>query len=171
MIRAAIDPSEYHEYYAHYLNLVPEQANFKNILQSSKEDSIAFIEAIDKPLNFAYASDKLSIAHVILHNIDTERVFTYRALRFIRGDQTALPGFDQDVFARDYDNYAFAKADLIKSFVTTRNATIELFNGVSDKHLLRKGVASNNTMSVRVIPFLIAGHTKHHENVIKERYL
>ncbi|GAK89097.1 hypothetical protein JCM19297_3621 [Nonlabens ulvanivorans] len=34
-----------------------------------------------------------------------------------------------------------------------------------------KGMASDSAMSVRVIPFLIAGHNKHHENVIMERYL
>lgn len=171
MVRADLFPTEYNDYYTHYLNLVPARTHIKEVLQASMEESIEFIDTIDKPLDFAYAPQKWSIAHVILHNIDTERVFAYRALRFMRGDQTALQGFDQDVFASDYDNYAFAKADLIKTFTATRNATIELFNGLSDKHLLRQGVANDNLMSVRVIPFLIAGHTKHHENIIKERYL
>lgn len=171
MVRADLFPTEYNDYYTHYLNLVPARTHIKEVLQASMEESIEFIDKIDKSLDFAYAPQKWSIAHVILHNIDTERVFAYRALRFMRGDQTALQGFDQDVFASDYDNYAFAKADLLKSFIATRNATIALFENATDEQLCRKGMASGNSMSVRVIPFLIAGHTKHHENVIKERYL
>ncbi|PQJ32472.1 hypothetical protein BST92_11275 [Nonlabens arenilitoris] len=171
MTRKELQSGEYNSYYDHYLNLVPESASIDTILQSSLEDTIRFINKIDKPFDTTYATGKWSIGEVLMHNIDTERVFAYRALRFMRGDQTPLPGFDQDVFAQDYSNYAFAKADLINSFKATRNATIDLFKSITAKQLISRGVASESPMSVRVIPFLIAGHNKHHENVIRERYL
>ncbi|GAK77695.1 MULTISPECIES: DinB family protein [Flavobacteriaceae] len=171
MTRKELQSEEYNSYYDHYLNLVPEAATIDTILETSLEDTLHFIKAIDKPLDTRYGEGKWSIGEVLMHNIDTERVFAYRALRFMRGDVTPLPGFDQDVFARDYKNYAFAKADLLNSFQATRNATIDLFKSITVDQLMIKGIASDSAMSVRVIPFLIAGHNKHHENVIMERYL
>ncbi|EAS19212.1 conserved hypothetical protein [Flavobacteria bacterium BBFL7] len=171
MTRKDILPDEYHNYYDHYLNLVPATASIDTILQTSLEETLQFVNSIEQPFDTSYQMGKWSIAEVLMHNIDTERVFAYRALRFMRGDLTALPGFDQDIFARNYSHYAFAKADFINSFKVTRNATIDLFKSITVDQLLIKGMASDQAMSVRVIPFLIAGHNKHHENVIKERYL
>ena len=157
MNRQDLKENEYHAYYSYYLNLIPALSSLESVLKTSLDSSITFIKSIEKPLDYKYATDKWSIGEVILHNIDTERIFSYRALRFMRGDTMRLPGFDQDVFASDYRNYAFAKADLIQSLRVTRNATIELFKGVPDEQLLRQGIASDSPMSVRVIPFLIAG--------------
>ncbi|MGJ8685202.1 MAG: DinB family protein [Nonlabens sp.] len=171
MIRADLLPSEYNSYYKHYLELISGLTSVHEVLNIGLKESLDFINSINANLDYRYAAGKWTIAHVIMHNIDTERVFAYRALRFMRGDATPLPGFDQDIFALDYENHAFAKADLLQSFQTTREATIALFNNVTTEQLLKQGMASDNKMSVRVIPFLIAGHTKHHENIIRERYL
>ncbi len=171
MKRSDLLPKEFNSYYTDYLNLVHGSTSVHEALNIGLQESLDFINSIDKNLDYRYGSDKWTIAQVIMHNIDTERVFAYRALRFMRGDLTPLSGFDQDVFAVDYENHAFAKADLIQSFKATRNATIALFNGVTDEQLIIQGTASDSLMSVRVIPFLIAGHTKHHENVIRKRYL
>lgn len=171
MKRSDIPSNEYNPYYEHYLNLIPSATALQDVLENGLIESLDFIASITVNMDYRYEKNKWTIAHVIMHNIDTERVFAYRALRFMRGDQTPLPGFDQDVFALDYGNYAFAKADLIQSLTATRKATIELFKGATQEQLLRQGVASGSPMSVRVMPFLIAGHCKHHEQVIKERYL
>jgi hypothetical protein len=106
-----------------------------------------------------------------MHDIDTERVFAYRALRFMRKDASVLPGFDQDVFVDALGDLAFAKAELQQSIIATRNATIQLFKNVTEESLKFKGNASGQVMTARVIPFLIAGHNSHHEKVIRERYL
>lgn len=171
MTRSQISHTEYNDYYDRYLSMHAPQTELNSVLEKSSKESISFINNISAPMDYRYQDNKWSIGEVIMHNIDTERVFAYRALRFMRGDMTELPGFDQDLFAVDYKDHAFAKADLIKSFIATRNATIALFENATDEQLCRIGSASGSPMSVRVIPFLIAGHCKHHENVIKERYL
>ncbi len=167
----SITPQEFNPYFSRYIDLNDPDATITQALESSLQVSVDFIKSIDKPLDYRYASNKWTIAQVILHNIDTERVFAYRALRFMRGDQTDLAGFDQDVFIEGCGDYAFAKASLLQSIIATREATIALYKDMPDEFLIRTGTANGNLMSVRVIPFLIAGHHKHHEMVIKERYL
>ncbi|MEN8817114.1 MAG: DinB family protein [Nonlabens sp.] len=166
-----IKKDEYPSYYTPYLNLVDSKIDLMTVLEQSLDSSLHFIDSIEKPMDYSYAINKWTIGEVIQHNIDTERVFAYRALRFMRGDSTALSGFDQDVFVDSMKGYAFAKADLLKSLKTIRLATIGLFRNVNDASLIFKGNASNKTMTARVIPFIIAGHNMHHENVIMQRYL
>lgn len=167
----SITSDEFNPYFSRYIDLNNPDATIEQVLATSLQESVAFINAIDKPLDYRYAPEKWSIAQVILHNIDTERVFAYRALRFMRGDQTDLAGFDQDVFIEGCGDYAFAKAELLQSLTATREATMALYNNMPHEFLTRTGTANGNLMSVRVIPFLIVGHHKHHESVIKERYL
>jgi hypothetical protein len=46
-----------------------------------------------------------------------------------------------------------------------------LFKSFSDEQLTRLGIASNHTISVRALGFLMIGHQKHHQRVFQERYL
>jgi hypothetical protein len=108
---------------------------------------------------------------LIQHIIDTERIFSYRALCFARNDSTSLPGFDQDVFvendtANDRDYY-----DLLDEMAVLRKSSVQLYKSFSDEALLRIGVASENKMSVRALGYLFSGHQIHHLNIVKERYL
>jgi hypothetical protein len=166
-----ISADEYPAYYQPYLSLIDPSLSLSNILVNSLYNSLNLLKSIDVPLNYRYAANKWSIGQVMMHNIDTERVFAYRALCFIRRDQSSLPGFDQDLFVDNLGDLAFAKADVLQSLKTTRNATIEVFKYASDASLMFKGTASDKIMTARVIPFIIAGHNLHHENVIRERYL
>lgn len=169
--RGDLQQDEYHPYFNLYLDLISNQTSINKVLVDSINESITFINTIDQDFSHTYSPGKWTIGQVVLHMIDTERVFAYRALRFLRGDQTALAGFDQDAFINGYGDGALAKADLISSLQITRAATIEVFKGVNDEVLSRKGIASGSHMSARVVPFLIAGHNKHHENILRERYL
>jgi hypothetical protein len=168
--RKDLQLDEYAPYYERYIQLVDASSHIQNALSDSLAQSISFINDLKKPLDYSYAPNKWSIGQVIQHNIDTERVFAYRALRFLRGDTTALTGFDQDVFVENLKDTAFAKARLIQSLEHTRNATSSLFQEVEAKHLANRGTASGQEMSARAIPFIVVGHYKHHENVILERY-
>ena len=165
-----LDSHEYDPYFKNYLGLVDKNWTLQEALELSLQETIAFIDALERPLSLRYASDKWSIAQVFMHNLDTERIFQYRALRFLRGDTTPLAGFNQDQFVDAQGDLAFAKADLKQSFATTRAATMDIFKNTTQGQLQFKGNASGKYMTARVIPFLIAGHNKHHERVIAERY-
>lgn len=171
IFRKDIATSEYNPYYSAYLNTIPENKTIMEALEEGLASSIQLVNELHVDLSYRYAPQKWSIGQVLQHNIDTERVFAYRALRFMRGDTTALTGFDQDVFTHDFKDYAFAKANLINAITATRQATIQLYSEVNDELLARIGIANNNAMSARAIPFIITGHALHHENVIRSKYL
>lgn len=166
-----LDSSEYHPYYELYLSKCP----FNDILsglQQSKDQFETFLKSIpaEKQL-YKYASDKWTIKEVLVHIIDTERIFAYRALRIARRDVTALPGFDQDEYVLNSDANSRNFEDLISEFVSVRLSTVSLFNGFSEEDLLQKGIASNSPISVRALGYILIGHQNHHQEIIEKRYL
>jgi hypothetical protein len=113
----------------------------------------------------------MELKQVVQHLIDTERVFTYRALCFARNEPNSLPGFDQDIFST-YDNANIQNfKDLLDDMAGVRKSSIALFKSFSEEALARKGIASKQEISVRALGYLFSGHQLHHLNSVKERYL
>ena len=64
---------------------------------------------------------------ILGHLCDAERVQSYRALRFARGDQTELQGFEQDDYVREAHSDARNLNDLLDEFESVRSSTLALF--------------------------------------------
>lgn len=122
-------------------------------------------------MNFSYAQGKWTIAEVLIHLMDTERIFQYRALRFARNDKTELQGFDQDSYVPESQAPNRSRNDILEEFIAIRKSSIALFASLNDEMLLRSGLASGAKMSVRALGFVICGHQVHHFNILQERYL
>ncbi len=166
-----LDVSEYNSYYQPYIDILGE-TDLIDGLKTGLASLVDFIAALpDDKMDFAYAPKKWSIAEALVHLIDTERIFQYRALRFSRNDKTPLPGFDQDLFVPQSRANSKGKMAITNEFKTVRMATITLFESLNDEELMRFGVASDSKMSVRALGFLMCGHLKHHKKIIEDRYL
>lgn len=120
---------------------------------------------------YKYAEGKWTIKELLQHLIDAERVFTYRALAFARNDKNILPSFDENEYAGNSNANARVWQHLINEFNLVRQSTEYLFNSFSEEALQQIGKASNYTISVSSLGFVIAGHLNHHLKIIKERYL
>lgn len=120
--------------------------------------------------DLVYEQDKWTVKDILQHIIDTERIFTYRALRFARNDATELSGFDENEYAKEANVSERTIEDLLIEFAAVRQSTIGLFLGFNEQHFLKVGVASNKSISVLALGFTIAGHVIHHMNIIKQRY-
>lgn len=141
-------------------------------LETSLNAMVDLIHTIpEEKLSFAYEDGKWTLAEVLVHLFDTERIFQYRALRFARNDTTDLSGFDQNVYVPECNAGGRTKEDLIREFTSIRNASISLFSTFSADILMRKGKASGADMSVRALGFMIMGHQTHHLRILEERYL
>lgn len=165
------ETSEYAAYYERYVSLVPS-SEILNALQEEQRSSVAFLKSIaEETSNRRYEPGKWSIKELVGHVIDTERIFSYRALRFGRGDTTVLPGFDQDafVFGANYSEVSFT--DIVAEYDAVRNGTVWLYKNLPREAWNRRGTANKNEISVRAIAYVTAGHQIHHMTILRERYL
>ena len=167
-----IQQDEYAPYQESYIKLVDEAYSLTEELEISVHNFIHFVREIpmDK-YDYRYTEGKWTIKDIIQHLIDSERVFAYRALRFSRGDETLLPGFDENLYADNANGDDRSINDLLTEMSALRHANIMMFKSFSKESLMKKGVASGYTVSVRAFGFLIIGHQNHHMKIFRERYL
>ena len=102
---------------------------------------------------------------------DGERIFAYRALRFSRADQTPIEGFEQDGYIENSNFNAAPFSELVEELLLTRQANLIFFKNLTDEAWLRTGTASDATVSVRALAYIMAGHIRHHLKILNERYL
>lgn len=159
------------DYYKKYIDNVKDVslAEALNFSKSYLEKTLAEIP-IEK-YDYAYTQGKWTIKQVLIHLIDTERVMACRALRIGRGDQTPLPGFDQDAFMKTIDASKKSFDKLVQEYEAQRASTILLFSSFTQTDLDRVGNASNKEVSCEALGYIIAGHDIHHCEVINEKYL
>src|SRR5262245_2776349 len=160
---------EYAPYYGKYIDLVTE-ADAREALQSQVDDVIPFLRSIpESQAGIVHPPYAWTIKQVISHLIDGERIFAYRALRFARGDSIALPGFDEGEYAQTAMADRLKIGDLVSEFESVRRATLTMLANFPDEAWTRKGVANDNPISVRALAWAIAGHVRHHINIVRKR--
>lgn len=164
-------PAEYTGYMANYV----QQAKTEDLIEGLTA-SYVFITGLvqgltEEQLLFRYEPGKWSIKELMVHLMDAERIFSYRALRFARQDKTELPGFEENQYAQTSKADARDINSIIAEYTSLRTATIELFKSFDEEALQQEGVASGQKASVRALGYVILGHEVHHQKIIRERYL
>lgn len=162
-------PDETDAYYHGYIAHVPD-GDILDTLDRQLEETATLLDGVDDG-SMRYAPGKWTIRQVLIHMIDAERVFAYRALRFARGDETPLPGFDQDEFMKTSDVSTRSIASLLDEFRSVRGSTLSLLRGFDAAAWDRAGVASGFPMTTRGAAWVIAGHAMHHTAILRDRYL
>jgi len=163
-------PDEYNAYYASYIEKVNDDVLLE--LEQQEYSFTDFLKAVPKDKrDYAYAENKWTVKEVLGHVLDTERMMTYRLLRFSRNDPSDLAGFDEMHYIKNsgYGNRDFNS--LIDEFAQLRKSNLFLFKSLTENQLALSGTANGSKVSVRALLFIIAGHLKHHRQVISKRYL
>ncbi|WP_379128875.1 DinB family protein [Paenibacillus sp. sgz500958] len=164
--------SEYMEYQAAYVDLVPQEGDLYSIFREQSERFFAFLAALSEEQgNYRYAAEKWSIKQMIGHLTDNDRIMSYRLLRVLRGDQTPLAGYEENdyVAAGDFDRYTLE--ELLKQYGLVRESTLALVATVQEDSWTLTGTVNGNPISVRAQVCVLIGHEQHHWNVLMERYL
>ncbi len=163
---------DYAPYFQNYINQVPDDGNLlKHLKEIQKETEQLILSLPEEKLTYRYAEGKWTIKDILVHLMDAERIFAYRALRFARADETALAGFDENVYVPVANANARKIKDILKEGTALRTANIAFIKTLDRKSLKRKGLSNNNKISVAALVNLIYGHQRHHLNIIRERYL
>jgi hypothetical protein len=165
------DSTEYAPYYNKYVSLVSD-GDIVSTLGKQIEETSRLIGGLSEAQGeLRYAPGKWSVKEVIGHLIDAERIFAYRALRFARNDQTPLAGFEENSYADNANFGSRSLADLAGEFECVRKSSLYLFNSFDQDRWLRRGIASDNEVSVRALAYITAGHELHHVEILRSRYL
>ncbi len=164
------EASEYAGYYGTYISVVPGSDVIGAMEAQRLQTMQLFAGRSERDGNFRYGPDKWTVKEVVGHLADSERIFTYRALRIARGDKTPLPGFEQNDYVRNGGFGARTLANLAEEFALVRSASLAMFRSFAEEAWPRMGTASENPVSVRALAFIVAGHELHHRRILEERY-
>lgn len=157
-------------FYHGYVNLVKQELVLEAIQHSSREINQLFESLTEADWDHRYQPGKWSVKEVLQHLLDSERVFSFRAMSISRKEQQSLPGFDEGLYAANAEGNRRKPESLLQEWTALRLATELLFDSFSSQQLNATGIANQNPISVVAIGFITAGHTLHHLAVIKERY-
>jgi uncharacterized damage-inducible protein DinB len=164
-------PNDYAAYYNTYISKV-EGENVKEIIAKYSEPLLQFYNSLpEDKADYAYAEGKWTVKELLLHMIDAERIFSYRALRIARKDQTPLPGFDENAYTPVSKATERSLQSLKDEFAAVRKATNILFDTFDEEQLSQTGTASNQPVTANAIGFIVFGHMIHHKQILEERYL
>jgi uncharacterized damage-inducible protein DinB len=165
-------PGDVPSFYQGYIDCVPGDENLiKNLVDILNETEQLILSLPEEKLLYRYSEGKWSIKDIINHLSDCERIITYRALRIARADQTNLPGFDEDHFAKHTNADKRTAQDLLYELRACRMSSIALIETVDNESLNRKGSANGYPVSARLLVNHLYGHHRHHLNILHARYL
>ena len=158
-------------YYFTYIQLVPDGDIVQTLQAQHAEVHALFKDMTEAKAAARPAPGEWSAKQVLQHLIDTERLFCFRALWFARGEQAELPGMEPNPWAAIIDANVRDLSDLLAEFAHLRAASVSFFAGLDNAAWLRRGIASDNIVSVRALAWIAAGHERHHNRSLREEYV
>ena len=163
-------PTTFPSYFNSYIKLIPE-GNLMAALISNTQKAETFFSLIsEKQSLYKYAEEKWTVKEILQHVIDTERIFAYRVLAIARKETAVLPSFDENKYGANSLANRRTWKDLTEEFQVVRQSTILLFNSLPPGSMDLNGKVNDYEMTVLALGYTVAGHVRHHMNIIRERY-
>ena len=162
--------NEYAPFYEGYVASTKD-LTLVRALEEGHDQLLHWLDALHADAwDYRYAPEKWSVRQVVEHILDGEVIFMNRALRISRGDQTPLPGFEQDDYAADAGIHPVPAASLLLRLHAWKVLAVDFFARLDEEQLARMGTANGQAVSVRALGRIMAGHLLHHTQILKERY-
>ncbi|MFZ4622501.1 MAG: DinB family protein [Bacteroidota bacterium] len=159
------------EYFDRYINKTDDVDHMEALKISLREIDEMPLEKFRALGDKVYAPGKWTIKEILQHMIDTERVFTYRAVAFARGETGQVLSFDEDLYAKNSGANRRTLEELVEEMKLVRRSMIALYASFTNEMLQRSGNGFRGAYSVLSIAFIMAGHQRWTMDVIRERYL
>ncbi|GAA5027956.1 hypothetical protein GCM10011506_15600 [Marivirga lumbricoides] len=157
-------------FYNKYVNTI--KGSIHQVLEDQLTHVDKFLNTLTEDnLNYRYAEGKWTLKEVLLHCLDVERIMAVRALMISRGEQTNLPGFNENVYVENTRSQHISLNHIITDFRLVRESNLSFYSMLHETLHNLNGKMDNHTVSVASLWYIIAGHWNHHLTIIKERYL
>jgi uncharacterized damage-inducible protein DinB len=163
------ESDEFAPFYGKYIDLVPHGELLALLRQQVTDMQTVFENVSPEASLKLHAPYTWSLRQVMGHMCDAERIFGYRATRFLVGDATELPGYEENSFV---DNAHFNDIDLpalLSEWRALREANLCLFSRANPENGTFVGVASGVGVTPRALAYIIAGHVIHHLTIVRRR--
>ena len=162
--------TEYAPFYAGYVALVPE-TDVLAVLEGQADEIRRLLAPVPTGKEtYRYAEGKWSLRQVLGHLVDAERVFGHRAFCFSRGEQGALPSFDENKYVDAGRSDGVPLSELVTELALVRQSNLIVLRRLDARDWTRVGTASGKPVSVRALAWVMAGHPRHHLQVLRDRY-
>ena len=163
-------PDEFAAYYQTYISKLSSRI-FDEIIREDVPEIKALLGTIsDTESLYRYTEEKWTPREMIQHCMDTERIFSSRALMFARGEKQDIPGYDHETYASNSDANERSNEEILEEYLALRTSTIAMFKSFSETQFKSSGRANGNKVSVRSIACIIPGHYLHHIEVLRNKY-
>ncbi|MBK7939979.1 MAG: DinB family protein [Lewinellaceae bacterium] len=163
---------EFAPFHETYLKLLPPRGTAQSLLKKTFREARQLLLGLQEEQgNYTYEPGKWTIKQMLMHLIDSERVFSYRILSFIRGDRIALPGFNQDIWMEEVNVSERTIKDMLLEWKVVRDNTLFLLSQCTEEQSKFIGTASGWKVTPRALFYVIIGHQIHHMNILREKYL
>ena len=158
------------KYFSFYIEKVESQNVIEVLMAQESLVKKIYKNLSEEQKKYQYAVGKWTPQQILGHLTDTERIFGYRALCIARGEKQSLPGFNENEYmdASHFNEIPFES--LLEQYRLVRESSIALFSSFSEEVASRIGIANGHEVSARALVCMIAGHERHHLNILKERY-
>lgn len=166
---ATPNQNEYDTYYHQYISKVPNGDFLEVYVGQASMLQDLFGGLSDDELNRLHEPYTWTLKQVLGHLIDVERVFSTRMLRIGVGDETAIPGIDQNIYVDGLDYKSVLIQSLLDEFAALRNANVLLVQRMSEESLSRIGMASEKPVSARANLYILCGHVEYHAEIVRKR--
>ena len=161
----------YPPFFTYYLSQILEE-DLLIALEHSFNSTEKFLHQIPtEKMEYKYAPEKWSVKRMLLHIMDAERIFCYRALSIARGEKGTMIGFDENEYALTSHEETYTNQELFAEYLMIRQHTIHLFKHFSPSVYSNIGIANGHPVELGAIGYAILGHEKHHFDFLKKRYL
>ncbi len=159
------------EFYRGYIECTDDTSLMEQFNQSTRQISLIMDSINEETAAYSYLEGKWSLKEIFLHIIDSERIFSYRALCLSRGEKQKLPSFNQDEYVIRSEASLRDVKSLKREFLSVRESTILMFSSFSKKQWQSKGIIGSHELTINILGHIIVGHLIHHVKIIESRYI
>jgi len=161
------DPS-----HAAEIALVRDTADFAALLWEQLEVTRALVLTFGEAhASLRYAPGKWTVREAIGHLADVERMLSCGLLRLLREDSTPVIDLDPAPYVTAGLFEQRPLTDVLAEFAAVRAATMQLFHSAAPAAFERPLRFNGNVIKGIVLAYLIAGHERNHQQLLRTRYL